>query len=109
MRRLCLFAEKIENLLPGDAANLQTFIAPMLAALDSNSGFWGFQKIGEEIDQSFIGAVFDGRSTETNLQRPSEGAGDFVFTGARLDADSKRQRAAGGVFRNLEEAHSSQE
>ena len=87
MRRLCVFAEKIENLLTGDAANLHTFIAPVYAALDSNSGFWGFQKIGEESDESFIGSVFDGGGTKANFQRATEGAGNFVFAGAGLHAD----------------------
>jgi hypothetical protein len=109
MRRLCFFSEKIENLLPGDATNLHTFVAPVFAALDSNSGFWGFQKIGEESDESFIGVVFDGRSAKTNFQCAAESAGDFVFTGAWLDADIERQRATGGVFGDFEETHSLQD
>src|SRR5579859_5281629 len=109
MRSLCVFAEKIENLLPGDAANLHTFVAPVFAALDSNSGFWGFQKIGEEPGQGFIGAIFDGRSAESNFQRATKRAGDFVFTGAGLNADVEGQRSAGGVFGNFEEAHPSRD
>src|SRR5882757_5925791 len=105
MRWLCIFAEQIENLLPGDAANLHTFVAPVFAALDSNSGFWGFQKIGEELDQGFIGAVFDGGSAEANFQRATEGAGDFVFAGPRLHADIEGQRSPGGVFGDFKEAH----
>lgn len=82
--------EEIENLLPGDASNLHTFVAAVFTALDSNSGFWGFQKIAEKSDQGFIGAVFDGRGAKTNFQRSTKSAGDFVFAGARLDADIQR-------------------
>src|SRR5258707_13269481 len=106
---LRVFMEEIENLLPGDATNLHTFVAPVFAALDSNSGFWGFQKIGEKSDQGFIGAAFNGRGAEPNFQRPTEGSGDFVFAGARLDADIKGQRAACRVFGNFQETHLSQD
>ena len=109
MRWLCCFPEKIENLLPGDAANLHTFFAPVYAALDSNSGFWGFQKTGEELDQGFIGTVFDRWSTEANSQRAAKGAADFVFAGAGLNADVNGQRSAGGVFGDFEEAHRSRD
>src|SRR5260221_13777818 len=91
MRWLCIFAEQIENLLPGDAANLHTFVAPVFAALDSNSGFWGFQKIGEELDQRFIGAIFNGGSAEANFQRDTPGAGDLVFSFTLQDAGVEGQ------------------
>src|SRR5258705_7106810 len=97
--------EEIENLLPGDATNLHAFVAPVFAALDSNSGFWGFQKIGEKSNQSLIGAVFNGRGAEANFPRPTEGSGAFVFACARLDADIKGQRGTCRGFRNLQESH----
>ena len=96
-------------MLPRDTENLHTFVAPVFAALDSNSGFWGFQKIGQKSNQSFVGAIFDSRSAEANFQRSAEGAGNFIFAGAGLDADIQRQRAARGVFGDFEKTHSLQD
>ena len=90
-------------LKPGDAAYFDAFYAASVAAEDSNSASRCFQKLGEQSDQGFVGAAFHRGSLQADFDGASHFAGDFIAFGARLDADGKNDRAAGGVFGDLEQ------
>jgi hypothetical protein len=105
--RLRFFAKEIENLLARHAANLDAFVSSVLAALDSNSRFRGFQNASEEFDQGFIRAIFHRRRTKPNLQRAVKCAGNSILAGPRLHAHRKTYRSARGIFFNVQKTHHS--
>ena len=75
----------------------------MVAVEDSNSAFGCFQKPGEETDQGVVGAALHRGSLDADFDGASHFARDFIVLGARLDVDGKNDRAAGGVFGDLEQ------
>jgi len=85
--------EQGQDLLRLNPANLDALHAAVLTAEDSNSGFRRFQKRGEIFADSFVGAIFDCRSLDSQLERSVHDAGDFVAAGARLNANLKDHAA----------------
>jgi hypothetical protein len=65
---LRILLKEAKHLLLRYSANFHALGAGMFAALDSNSGLCGFQKIRQEFDQRFVRAVLDGRRTKPDLQ-----------------------------------------
>jgi hypothetical protein len=97
--------QQIQNLLPRNSKDFYAFVAAVFAGEDSNSRLWPFQKIGEQSDQRFIGAILHRRRTQPNLQRAIQSTYDLIATRARLHPHRKRHRSASHVFGKIQKAH----
>src|ERR1700744_4983750 len=93
---LRLVEEQRHDLVRQNAANLNSFQAAALTGEDSNSGFRRFQKSGEIFANSFVGAVIDGGSLDSDFERAFYDAGDFIAAGAGLYANRKNHRTIAG-------------
>ncbi len=77
--------------------NLDAFASTPLAAEDSNSGLWRFQKAREVFAQRDVGAVFYRGSLQANLDGAVHDARDFIAAGARLNSNVEDDRTVGGI------------
>jgi len=69
------------------AADLNAFVAAAFAVEDSNSGLWGFQKLGEVFAQRSVRAVFESGCLQPDFECSIHHAGDFVAARAGLDSN----------------------
>src|ERR1700722_2881900 len=81
-----------QNVSRLNSANLHALQAAVLAAEDSNSGFRRFQKRREVFDNSFVCAIFDGGSLNSQPQRAFDDSTDFIATRAWLHANRKHDK-----------------
>src|SRR5208283_1878454 len=94
--------EKIQHLLARDPLNLDALGPAVFAASNSNSRLWPFQKLCQQNDKGLIGAIFDRRCTETDLQCSLQGSGYFIFAGAWLDTHGQVDRAPGHILGKIQ-------
>lgn len=76
--------EKCLYLRGSGAVDFDSLVAAALAASDSNRRQRHIQTTCEKAPQRLIGAIFDGRSRQTDAQRPLPLPSDFVTAGSRL-------------------------
>src|SRR5712691_3929952 len=85
----------------GDSSDFGLFGAAAFSRKNSNSRSRDFQNFREKAAESIIGAPFERRSLEANLQTALPFARDFVAAGAGLDAHGEDD----GVFTLLDFNH----
>ena len=78
----------------GHAEDFHSLGPASITGQNSNSRLRPFQNLGQEFAQRFVGAVFDGRGLQSNLQGAVHQACDFVLAGSGLHAHCERNAAS---------------
>jgi len=95
---LCLSGEFIRSLAENcaqllfhlrgtDARNPNQLLTAEFSGGYRNRRAWNIQKFRDEIDARLVGAAFDGRRGQRQLERVAQHAGDGVLAGARMHLD----------------------
>src|SRR5262249_2223085 len=81
------------------AGNSDYLVSAGFAAGYGNGGAGNFKQIREEFNHRLVGAAFQGRRGQVELQRVTHNAGNGVLARARVDLDGEGHTLRGFIYR----------
>ena len=77
--------------------DLDALLSRLFPAHEPDVALWNVESLGQVFKEGFVGASFDGRRCEPDLERFAMESGNLGALGSRLDVKDQQDCAVGGA------------